>query len=223
MKTILWSGIFAMIMLAVGASAVGAQQRPALSVATGTISINYEACLARARQALESEGFSAERGGGNFYWGGKGIHSATIVCDGTQRTDGKIDFHVWVASNSNDGNVTGAERVRLGLRMDGATSVPPVTAPTWGSNVIQYRGQNTRVAFDCPAGGSLNNIWGTDIYTDDSSVCTAAVHAGLITFASGGRVTIETRPGAASYTRSSRNGITTGSYGSWGGSFVFVR
>lgn len=213
---------FLMIILLTAVEAARSQ-RPALSVATGTVSINYDACLARARQALEAEGFTAERGGGNFFWGGKGVHSATIVCDGTQRTDGKVDFHVWVASNSNDGNVPGAERVRLGLRMDGAAPVPPATAATWASNVAQYRGQNTRVSFDCPAGGSLNNIWGTDIYTDDSSVCTAAVHAGLITFASGGRVTIETRPGAASYTGSTRNGITTGSYGSWGGSFVFVR
>ena len=59
-------------------------------------------------------------------------------------------------------------------------------------------------------------VWGTDVYTHDSSVCTAAVHVGRITLASGGTVTIEMRPGQASYLGSTRNGITSNSYGAWG-------
>ena len=45
--------------------------------------------------------------------------------------------------------------------------------------------------------------YGTDIYTDNSSVCAAAVHAGLITFNRGG--TIEIRLGQNSYQGSHRN------------------
>lgn len=65
-------------------------------------------------------------------------------------------------------------------------------------------------------------MWGTDVYTNDSSVCTAAVHAGLIDFEAGGVVVIEMRPGESSYIGTTANGVTTQSYGSWGGSFVFV-
>jgi len=65
-------------------------------------------------------------------------------------------------------------------------------------------------------------VWGTDVYTDDSSVCTSAVHAGLITLASGGSVTIEMRPGQTSYEGSTRNGIISSPYGSWGGSYVLL-
>ena len=65
-------------------------------------------------------------------------------------------------------------------------------------------------------------IWGTDTYTDDSSVCTAAVHSGAISLAAGGTVTIEIRPGLDAYRSSTRNGITSVPYGSWHGSFVFV-
>jgi hypothetical protein len=64
-------------------------------------------------------------------------------------------------------------------------------------------------------------VWGTDVYTDDSSVCTAAVHAGLITLAGGGTVTAEIRPGQSSYKGSTRNGITSSPYASWLGSFIF--
>jgi len=62
---------------------------------------------------------------------------------------------------------------------------------------------------------------GVDIYTDDSSVCTAAVHAGLITLAQGGRVVIEIRDGLEAYEGGAANGITTLEYASWPGSFVF--
>ena len=62
--------------------------------------------------------------------------------------------------------------------------------------------------------------WGT--YTDDSSVCSAAVQAGLITLANGGNVTIEIQPGANSYTGSTKNGITSSDYGPWSGSNTFV-
>jgi hypothetical protein len=63
-------------------------------------------------------------------------------------------------------------------------------------------------------------VWGTDIYTLDSSICTAAVHAGKIKLESGGPVTIEMRPGEKSYKGSERNGITTRDYAEYGASFV---
>ncbi|MGH8957914.1 MAG: LCCL domain-containing protein [Acidimicrobiia bacterium] len=77
-----------------------------------------------------------------------------------------------------------------------------------------------RFDYECPAGGEPDSAWGIDVYTDDSSVCTAAVHVGVITVDEGGTVTIEIRPGEDSYEGSTRNGITTFSYGVWAGSFV---
>jgi hypothetical protein len=65
-------------------------------------------------------------------------------------------------------------------------------------------------------------VWGTNIYTDDSSVCTAAVHGGLITLAKGGKVKIEMRDGQPSYRGSTRNGIKSNKYPAWTGSFIVV-
>jgi hypothetical protein len=64
-------------------------------------------------------------------------------------------------------------------------------------------------------------VWGDGIYTDDSSVCTAAVHAGLITVAEGGRVVIEISAGLDAYEGATANGVTTLPYASWPGSFGF--
>lgn len=93
---------------------------------------------------------------------------------------------------------------------------------SWDLNAVEFRGRDgERIAYDCPAGGTIGIVWGTDTYTDDSSVCSAAVHAGLITVEEGGRVVIEIAPGEESYTGSEANGVTTNDYGSWGGSFTF--
>jgi hypothetical protein len=60
------------------------------------------------------------------------------------------------------------------------------------------------------------------MYTDDSSIATAAVHAGLITVRDGGVVTIEIRQGAGEYEGSVSNGITSKTWGPFPGSFVFI-
>ena len=90
-----------------------------------------------------------------------------------------------------------------------------------------YDKNGQRFVYTCPPNGAPSIIFGTDIYTDDSPICPAAVHAGLITFASGGTVTVEVRrPGVNRYTASSRNGVTSRGYDNGNnpslGAFVFV-
>lgn len=84
-------------------------------------------------------------------------------------------------------------------------------------------GAGMRFAYACPpiTGTAPGSVWGTDIYTNDSSVCSAGVHAGRVTTLRGGSVTIEMRPGQSSYLGSTRNGVTSLSYGAWGCSFAF--
>ena len=108
----------------------------------------------------------------------------------------------------------------------GVGARPPAHAAvddTWSSNATAYRGQDgSHFTFTCPKYGTAGSVWGTDVYTDDSSVCTAAVHVGLISLAGGGSGAIEIRPGEASYTGSTRNRITSADWGSWSGSYVIV-
>jgi hypothetical protein len=93
---------------------------------------------------------------------------------------------------------------------------------SWARNATEYRGQDgTTFTIGCSADGPLGSAWGTDTYTDDSSICTAAVHSGVITVEDGGSVVIEIAPGQASYQGSSANGVTTSDYGAFDGSFTF--
>ena len=72
---------------------------------------------------------------------------------------------------------------------------------------------NRRFRFVCPAiDQPANNIWGTDEYSDDSAICTAAIHAGLLKLQQAGVVTIVTGRSASSFTGSERNGVVSASY-----------
>lgn len=73
----------------------------------------------------------------------------------------------------------------------------------------------------CSADGQAGSVWGSGPYTDDSSVCTAAVHAGLITLAEGGTVNVEVAAGESSYKGSAAHGVTSSDYGAFDGSFTF--
>jgi len=98
---------------------------------------------------------------------------------------------------------------------------PTPSAIDWDATPRQFRGQNNALLrFNCPPNGTARRVWGVDVYTDDSSICTAAVHAGEISLADGGQVMIEIRPGQGVYTSSTRNGITSLPYDAWDGSFI---
>jgi hypothetical protein len=89
-----------------------------------------------------------------------------------------------------------------------------------GLNLSGRLGQ--KFTFTCRRNGQIAGIYGTNLYTSDSSICTAAVHRGIISSKNGGNVTIIIRGGSDSYEGSTRNGVKSSSYGSWGGSFSFV-
>lgn len=91
---------------------------------------------------------------------------------------------------------------------------------------LDLRGMNgERYAFVCPPGKPQpRRVVGDGVYTDDSSICTAAVHAGAIHAKDGGRVEIEIRPGQDSYAGAEHNYIRSTGYASpWSGSFVVLK
>lgn len=96
-----------------------------------------------------------------------------------------------------------------------------ITPILWTTSASGFKAEdNLTYKFQCPANGTASAIWGSDIYTQDSSICTAAVHAGLFTLESGGTVTIEFRPGRKTYGSTVRNGITSNTFGEYAHSFV---
>lgn len=80
-----------------------------------------------------------------------------------------------------------------------------------------------RLSCTCPtaSGQPAAGVWGTMLYTADSTLCAAALHAGAID-RSGGTVTVVTAPGLDAYQGSVRNGVASGGASQWHSSFRFL-
>ena len=89
-------------------------------------------------------------------------------------------------------------------------------------DLISYRGRNNETFRFRAQGKTDGMLWGSDVYTDDSDLATAAVHAGVLQAGQEDIVTVRILPGLNSYSGSTRNGVTSGDYGSWDGSYEFV-
>lgn len=95
-------------------------------------------------------------------------------------------------------------------------------APTDGKLTI-FRGRVGEFTFQV-TGKTKGRIWGGDenIYTDDSDIATAAVHAGAIKAGQTGNVKVIFLGGYESYPSITRNGVTSNSYGSFAGSYKIL-
>lgn len=70
---------------------------------------------------------------------------------------------------------------------------------------------------------STGGLWGTGIYTDDSSLSAAAYHAGMLPKGAKGTVAIVLMGPQSQFVGSSQNGIVSSSYTmNWPGSFQFI-
>ena len=95
-------------------------------------------------------------------------------------------------------------------------------APSDGKLTI-FRGRVGEFTFQV-TGKSKGRIWGgyENIYTDDSDIATAAVHAGVINVGQTGNVKVRFLGGMESYPSITRNGVTSNSYDSFAGSYQII-
>jgi hypothetical protein len=197
---------------------------------TSDTGVPFSQCWDRAPQALGAAGLTSTQYG-RFFYGADSVFSVSLIC-----YDLGNRFIVSIVVTADRGGVasmtTDQVRDRIQGVIFGTSSAAPPPPPTgaspggsgWDATAVNFRGRNyEHFIFTCEPNGHLSSVWGTDIYTDDSRVCSAAVHSGLISLASGGTVTIEMRPGQDSYAGTTRYGVTSSGYGSWTGSYVFVR
>jgi len=138
---------------------------------------------------------------------------------------GRWDYHMTFESASGAGSGGGSTQVEHDVASRPAASpVEEGGTLTWGSRGLpSTRKIGSRVKVTCPPGGrDAGWTYGTDMYTSDSMVCTAAVHAGVIGFG-GGSFIVTIVAGPSSYRGTTRNGITTSDYTGYPVAMVFSR
>ena len=64
-------------------------------------------------------------------------------------------------------------------------------------------------------GVTEGQLWGTDIYSRDSTIGAAAVHAGLLKLGETGVLRVTVVPPPESFPGTTRNGVTSSDYGSF--------
>lgn len=82
-----------------------------------------------------------------------------------------------------------------------------------------YRGQNGVILTFEVTGDLSGSVWGEEVYTDDSRLSAAAVHAGVLQPGETRLVRVEILPGQESYESAEHNGVISAPYATWGGSF----
>ena len=122
----------------------------------------------------------------------------------------------------------GALALAAVLSSGALTPAPAVHEVDWRTSPLDLnlRGYNgERFRFRClPGKPQVGQVTGSGPYADGSSICAAAVHAGVIHAASGGVVTIEVRPGQTNYVGSLSHYVQSDSYEPfWSGSFLVIR
>lgn len=122
-----------------------------------------------------------------------------------------------------DGNIdTGFDAVWL----DQVKTTPPdhirlPLIPTKRANggIVELRSSLGQVFLFEITGTTEGNIWGSDVYTDDSNIAKAAVHAGILEPGETGIVKTIILPGMTQYEASDRNGVKSNPFGNWAGSY----
>ncbi|WP_312832794.1 stalk domain-containing protein [Sedimentibacter saalensis] len=111
--------------------------------------------------------------------------------------------------------------VSLPLSEQGLTEGIGTTTREEDLYLVEYQGMHGTVINLIVTGDTEGDVWGTDVYTDDSDISAAAVHAGILKVGETKTISITILPGQSSYRETLRNGVESGDYGEWDGSFKF--
>lgn len=104
-----------------------------------------------------------------------------------------------------------------------APAVPPAHAQNGPPAACPDRlvaDQTSLVCACSSAATATGGVWGSDVYTDDSAICRAALHAGIIG-TRGGIVWVREDRGRDAYPAVTRNSVASSSWGQWGRSISF--
>jgi LCCL domain len=107
------------------------------------------------------------------------------------------------------------------------TAAPAAPVIDWQTSPLDLdlRGMDGKTyLFRCPPGKPVpDSVTGSGPYTDASSICTAAAHAGALDAVHGGLAMIQILPGQTDYHGSTQNFIHSADYAHpWGGSFAVL-
>jgi hypothetical protein len=137
-----------------------------------------------------------------------------VIETGHSRIAGTIEGNTFKAHTSQFGEVSLRLTEMRSLRSMSALDPEPdnVNAIADPGNMNGYAQQFGKTFAFRVTGIVHNNIWGSDVYTTDSSLAAAAVHAGVLKAGQTGVVRVKIVPSPPAFQSATRNGITSHAY-----------
>jgi hypothetical protein len=90
-------------------------------------------------------------------------------------------------------------------------------------SLTEYQGQVGQSFYFRVTGVNNGALWGTDLYTTDSTLAMAAVHAGVLAVGQTGVVKVTILPGQQAYAGTQRNGIASSPWNAYPASFQVAK
>ncbi len=97
--------------------------------------------------------------------------------------------------------------------------IPVITPIADPGTLTSFRDRTGDVLYITVTGDPMGSVWGTDIYTDDSYLAAAAIHAGVLSHGETDLVMVTLLPGEEIYHGTANFVIESMDYGEWGGSY----
>jgi LCCL domain-containing protein len=90
-------------------------------------------------------------------------------------------------------------------------------------NLTAYQGRIGQTLAFRVTGAVAGTVWGTDVYTTDSQLAMAAVHAGIVRIGETGVVRVKIIPSPPTFAGSRRNGILSQPYGRYPAAYQILK
>ena len=113
----------------------------------------------------------------------------------------------------------------IGASVAIGVSAPATAQPAYGGSFLGCPGLLDKnvpsLTCNCSAEAvASGGVWGSNVYTDDSSICRSALHAGVVGI-HGGLVDVFEAPGLPGYEAATRRGVGSNSWGVYARSIMF--
>jgi hypothetical protein len=186
--------------------AMGARAHAALAAAAGSKDAET---ARRARELLEKvrDGLPQDR---------QEVRSRDVVYTADSKFTGVLEAETWRVSSAALGEV------RLALAELREVRGPDAESDAEGSTALPDPGTLTGLAAEVGrryafrvTGALKGAVYGTDVYTVDSDLATAAVHAGVLRVGQAGLVRVKVVAPPAAFIPSTRHGVTSQGWGSY--------
>jgi hypothetical protein len=153
------------------------------------------------------------------------VRTRDVILTADSKITGRIEGEVLKVQTAPFGEVQVKLADLRSLHLPGGTETAPVVRnaqPDPGS-LTNLQNEIGKTFYFRVTGGVNGTVWGTGVYTSDSPLATAAVHAGVLKVGQTGVVKVTIVPPLEAYMGSTQNGVTTMEYGPWPGAYRVSR